>query len=222
MSQINHQHPSGGLTFPQRVVTPRVGAGSREDNFIRHSSIAPKSFSPTPRRGSSNLLASSPQGNHTRLSWIHQSFLGAQSGTCLNGNHTFSVVSNTSTYQSEPTTGTTRKVHQLFTPVLADELLLAKMGEPLMILQTFDDGWCLVGRESVSLIQQKTSLFKNAPQTETENGVELGVVPAWSFEKHTTVSRPRRPVRVSSLGITVEVEGPGASSRNDLVSWSNF
>ncbi len=42
--------------------------------------------------------------------------------------------------------GATRKVRQVFDPVLPDEILV-KLGEQLTIVQSFDDGWCVVGRE---------------------------------------------------------------------------
>jgi hypothetical protein len=48
----------------------------------------------------------------------------------------------------------------------------------------------------------------------------LGVVPAWCFLKPVKGLRAERPVRSTSLGITVQMDaGP---ARDSLVSWSNF
>jgi len=109
-------------------------------------------------------------------------------------------------------------VRQLFDPVLPDELLLTKIGEQLTIVQSFDDGWCVVGRDNGSMVNTTKSLFKSSSQQEGD--VELGVVPAWCFVKPMNGVRVERPVRSTSLGITVNVDGLGA--RSDLISWSNF
>jgi len=111
-----------------------------------------------------------------------------------------------------------RKVRQLFDAVLPDELLLMKIGEPLAIMQSFDDGWCVVGRQNGLMVNTAKSLFKSAPQQ--ESNIELGVVPAWCFIKPMSGVRVERPVRSTSLGITVNMDGP--ATRSDLISWSNF
>lgn len=101
---------------------------------------------------------------------------------------------------------------------MPDELLLTSIGEQLRVVQSFDDGWCVVGRKNGLVLQTAKSLFKSPPLP--ENDVELGVVPAWCFIKPMNGVRVERPVRSSSLGITVNMERPTA--RDDLVSWSNF
>ncbi|THH16103.1 hypothetical protein EW146_g4482 [Bondarzewia mesenterica] len=99
-----------------------------------------------------------------------------------------------------------RKVRQLFNPVLPDELVI-NLGEKITVVQSFDDGWCIVGRDSV---------FKSGD-------IEMGAVPAWVFVKPIKGLKASRPMRSSSLGVTVEMDaGPGFSSRDELVSWSNF
>jgi len=134
-----------------------------------------------------------------------------------------SVRSSTSSLASDPTTGTTRKVRQLFTPILPDELVLRLVGEQLTVINSFDDGWCVVGREIRTFPSPPKSLLKSTPPSPTQgNNGELGVVPAWCFIKPTLGLRAERPVRASSLGITVQVEAPGNSSRDEVMSWSNF
>lgn len=128
-------------------------------------------------------------------------------------------MSNTSSFNSSITLGTLRKVRQLFDPVLPDELV-TRVGEQLTVVQSFDDGWCVVGRESGSLIQSAKSLFKTTSVAEPD--VEMGVVPAWCFLKPVKGLRAERPVRSSSLGITVNINAPSLSDRGNLVSWSNF
>jgi len=132
-------------------------------------------------------------------------------------NSRFSVVSGTSSISN--TSGTTRKVRQKFEPVLPDELLPA-LCEQLTVVQSFDDGWCVVGRENSTFVHTAKSLFKLS--SEPGQNIELGVVPAWCFLKPVKGLRAERPIRSTSLGITVNMDGPGVSSRNELMSWSNF
>jgi len=90
--------------------------------------------------------------------------------------------------------------------VLPDELVLS-LGERVMVIKTFDDGWCIVGRDS---------LIK-------PGDVEMGAVPSWCFVKPVKGLKASRPMRTTSLGVTVEIEsGPGFSSREEVISWSNF
>lgn len=112
--------------------------------------------------------------------------------------------------------GVSRKVRQIFDPVLPDELLV-RIGEPVTLVQSFDDGWCVVGREGGSLAQQ-TSMFRPADGP----AMEMGVVPAWVFVKPIKGLRAERPIRSTSLGITVQLDAPGFSSREECISWSNF
>jgi hypothetical protein len=97
-----------------------------------------------------------------------------------------------------------RKVRQLFSPVLPDELVLS-LGERVTVVKSFDDGWCVVGRDS---------LVKPGE-------VEMGAVPAWCFVKPIKGLKASRPMRTSSLGVTVQMD-EGPESRDELISWSNF
>lgn len=179
--------------------------------FHRQSGVFPQSFSPKPFSFAlSANAADSKRGSKIRLS------ISSSSGASVNRYSVTSIVSSNPSIQS--TTGATRKVKQIFEPVLPDELLLTRVGEQLTIVQSFDDGWCVVGRESGTVVHTAKSLFKSSPQP--ESNIELGAVPAWCFIKPMQGVRVERPVRSSSLGITVNIEGP--SSRHDLISWSNF
>jgi hypothetical protein len=150
----------------------------------------------------------------------------------------FSVFSAASSYNeslastdSKANTGRSiRKVRQTFNPVLPDEFVVI-VGEQLMILQSFDDGWCIVGRESVprpkTLFGGTRSSRALTPTSSNGlgNNVELGMVPAWCFLKQVKGLRAERPVRSTSLGVTVQMEGQGRdveAQRNDTISWSNF
>ena len=128
--------------------------------------------------------------------------------------HRFSSMSGVSTISTS--SGPTRKVRQKFEPVLPDELLTL-LGERLTIVQSFDDGWCVVGRENSTFVQNAKSLFNKSQ--EPGGNIEIGVVPAWCFLKPVKGLRAERPIRCSSLGVTVNME---PSSRNDMISWSNF
>ncbi|KAF8756880.1 hypothetical protein RHS01_04191 [Rhizoctonia solani] len=99
----------------------------------------------------------------------------------------------------------TRKVQTVFPPLLPDELVLA-VGEKVTLLETFDDEWCVVGRDRFG-------------------EVEVGAVPAYVFTKLRTGEKMERPMRSTSLGVKVEMSNaPGAawSSRDEVISWSNF
>lgn len=101
----------------------------------------------------------------------------------------------------------TRRVHQIFTPILPDEPTLV-IGERVAVLRSFDDGWCVIGRDK---------LFGQP------GDVELGTVPAWCFVKPMKGLKSERPVRSSSLGVTVQVDLDGPQKpRDDIISWSNF
>ncbi|QRV89353.1 hypothetical protein RhiJN_17371 [Ceratobasidium sp. AG-Ba] len=98
-----------------------------------------------------------------------------------------------------------RKVQTVFPPLLPDELVL-RIGEKVTLLQTFDDEWCVVGRDRFG-------------------EVEVGAVPAFVFTKAKSGEAFDRPMRSTSLGVQVEMSSaPGAvwSSREEVISWSNF
>lgn len=100
--------------------------------------------------------------------------------------------------------GHRRKVRQLFHPTLPDELVLS-LGEHVAVLNSYDDGWCIVGRDSML----------------KPGDVELGAVPSWVFMKAVKGLRAERPIRTSSLGVTVTLDASGGP-RQDVISWSNF
>ena len=201
------------IVLPEKARMPPA----RETNVAedREAGTFPAPFAPKPFTFA--LGAASPRDSTLepdRSSKSRNSFMSFTSSQ-----NRFSVISgSSSSLDPKTTSGTARKVRQLFDPVLPDELL-TRLGEHLTVVQSFDDGWCVVGRENASLVHTAKSLFKSTP--EPENSVELGVVPAWCFLKPVKGLRAERPMRVSSLGITVNLDAPG-SSRNELVSWSNF
>ncbi|KAI5119973.1 hypothetical protein M0805_004352 [Coniferiporia weirii] len=101
----------------------------------------------------------------------------------------------------------TRVVRQVFTPILPDEPVLA-LAERVAVLRSFDDGWCIIARAR-----------PHAPSGQTE----LGAVPAWCFVRPMKGLRPERPVRSSSLGVTVQLDALAPDRpRDDIISWSNF
>ncbi|KAF8656877.1 hypothetical protein AX16_002423 [Volvariella volvacea WC 439] len=211
------------IVLPGKTFAP-PNSRSRQDvlDYHRQSGNFPKPFAPKPfsfalaaGTGTDSPRASGISlGSPKRLSFSRSSFLSMSSGP---SNSRFSVISATSTIDSSG--GTTRKVRQLFTPVLPDELLLTNVGEQLTVIQSFDDGWCVVGREGSIFATTAKSLFK---PTSAEPEIEIGAVPAWCFMKPVKGLKAERPIRGSSLGITVQMQAPGVSSRNELMSWSNF
>ncbi|KAL5486317.1 hypothetical protein ACEPAI_7363 [Sanghuangporus weigelae] len=140
---------------------------------------------------------------------IRESFFGGnghlRSGSALSGGSRLSVFSTGSSGAGSMTGVQQRQVRQVFTPILPDELTLT-LGESVSILRSFDDGWCIVAR----------------PKPYSTNGdAELGAAPAWCFVKPMKGLRSERPVRSSSLGVTVQVDND-VQPRNDIISWSNF
>ncbi|KAJ3734212.1 hypothetical protein DFJ43DRAFT_1064047 [Lentinula guzmanii] len=177
-------------------------------NFPRPSMIS-QPFSFALNAGNESMLR--PQTDN-RGSWI--SFLSA-SGS---GRSRFSVISSASSVDASPTTGTIRKIRQLFNPILPDELLVV-LGQKLNVIQSFDDGWCVVNKEGGNTLAQTGLLSKQAGR---DSNAEIGLVPAWCFLKPVVGLKGERPIRSSSLGITVQMDGPAFSSRDEIVSWSNF
>ena len=102
--------------------------------------------------------------------------------------------------------GAQKKVRQVFDPVLPDELVVS-LRENLTVVQQHDDGWCIVGCDRAF----------------NPGEVELGAVPAWAFLKPVKGLRAERPMRVSSLGVTVNLDAPPSlDPRDNVMSWSNF
>lgn len=107
-------------------------------------------------------------------------------------------------------------VHSSFQPLLPDELVL-RSSEVLTVVQTYDDGWCIVARMNLGML-------------------EVGAVPEWVFglkDGEDETFGTMRPMRSTSLGVTVDLRviesdnSPArhfaaATSRDSLVSWSNF
>lgn len=172
--------------------------------------FSPVSSMPTPKPFSFALGA----GNRG-------SVIKADRSSFLSVGSRYSILSTLSTASSidSSSSPTARKVRQVFNPILPDELTVTP-GERLTLVQSFDDGWCVVGRENKAAQGIRTKLFKK--EEEDNDNVELGVIPAWCFIKPVKGLKAERPVRSTSLGITVQMDGPGFSSREELISWSNF
>ncbi|KAG1733652.1 uncharacterized protein EDB91DRAFT_1148681 [Suillus paluster] len=118
-----------------------------------------------------------------------------------------------------------RPVRQLFQPVLPDELSLSRVGDHLHVLESFDDGWCLVAQNNLppsrsSLSFLNPSRFSTRVESSGEN-VQLGLVPAWVFIKPMKGMRVERPVRSSSAGV-LQAGLNAPESRDAVISWSNF
>jgi len=214
---------TSSIVLPNKAIT-RPTAELREDilEYHRQSGTFPRPFAPRPFSFALSAGSPSPTGRPSTLnpdgsSLARDSFMSVSSSYSR-----FSVMSSNSSVISSPTTGSTRKVRQLFSPVLPDELLLGRLGEKLVVVQSFDDGWVVVGRENNLATPMAKSLFKSPSGPPVESNIEMGVVPAWCFLKPVKGLRAERPVRSSSLGITVQMDGPGFSSRDEIMSWSNF
>jgi hypothetical protein len=209
---------SYSITMPEKATTRQSGQTKRDTFRQQLGTPIPRPFSPKPFAIAMAAASGPPDGpdsSRRPTSLGHR--LSLSFGSEKSRFSVFSSISNTS---QDPTTGIKRKVRQVFTPLLPDELLVSVLGEQLNVIQSFDDGWCLAGRENSIYTSAAKSLFKQSPRS--SEGVELGVVPVWCFIKPVKGLRVERPVRSSSLGITVQMQGPGYSSRDEVISWSNF
>ncbi|KAK7454627.1 hypothetical protein VKT23_011380 [Stygiomarasmius scandens] len=202
------------VVLPSKAVM-RPTADRNEEIFEYHRQSG--NF-PRPFARLQSAEASGPGKRSSGASWVRHSFMSGGSFSTASQNR-FSVLSGSSV-DTQLTQGTSRKIRQTFPPVLPDELLVS-LGERLTVFQSFDDGWCVVGRENSVFIPSAKSLFQTSQPAEP-NDVELGVVPAWCFMKPVKGLKAERPIRSSSLGITVQVQGPAFSSREEIISWSNF
>ncbi|PPQ67474.1 hypothetical protein CVT25_006015 [Psilocybe cyanescens] len=200
------------IVFPDKALSPPALSATRDEviDFHRRTGSIPKPFTSKPSLASPAFPASTLDSTASaRNSWI--SYLGS------NFSSNRASVLSTASSNISATTGSTRKVRQTFDPVLPDELLV-NLSDQLTVVQSFDDGWCVVGRENKSLFPTAKSLFKPAAAPET---TEMGVVPAWCFMKPVKGLRAERPMRSSSLGIVLNLEESGPS-RHSIVTWSNF
>lgn len=123
-----------------------------------------------------------------------------------------------------------RPVRQLFEPMLHDEFPLTRLGDYLSILESFDDGWCLVVKDIsrsrrsslASTIRGLRGKNSSSNLNIDPNQLEVGLVPAWVFVKPMkglTVERPMRSSSVNALQPDLGATGP---SRDTMISWSNF
>ena len=206
--QFSREQLTASIVMPrQNIVRPDV----TKDEILRYHITTGTMTRPFSNAASSTLAPSSPGAAGARpistVSFLSAADASPRRSSFFNfGNNR--PVSSASTYSTASTIlgieG--RKVRQLFAPVLPDELVLS-LGEKVNVVQSFDDGWCIVGRDS---------LVKPGE-------VEMGAVPAWCFIKPVKGLKASRPMRTTSLGVTVQLDaGPGFSSRDEVISWSNF
>lgn len=208
------------VVFPQKAVVPRpaqIARPSRHDH-ISASQVPAECDAPLPRpRALSGLNPSHPR--HSRGSSVssgHSRSFPQPPG--LRSLH--SPDSSRSSFSTQA-----RKVRQFFQPVLPDELPLSRMGEQLHVVQSFDDGWCLVAQNNSRRSRASFSLFNpsrlSARVESNGENVQLGLVPAWVFIRPMKGLRVERPIRSSSAGVLQAGLG-AAESRDAVISWSNF
>lgn len=206
------------IVFPQKVIVPRpaqVASPSRHDH-LSSSELPAASAAPLPRpRALSNLNPSHPR--HSCGSSVVSGHLSPRLPPGLRSSHSRESSRSSASHQA-------RSVRQFFQPVLPDELPLSRVGEQLHILQSFDDGWCLVAQNNSRRSRSSLSIFNpsrlSAGVESSGDNVQLGFVPAWVFVKPTKGLRVERPIRSSSAGALQA--GLDAEIRDSVISWSNF
>lgn len=198
-----------GVVMPERAV---LRPGASRDEILEHYTAEgklPRPFAPfapaaPPPALALDTTAGLPSGRPASTSSWFSPVFPLASGRSSRRFSAMSAMSGTSSVGSNG--AAQKKVRQVFDPVLPDELVVS-LGETLTLVQQHDDGWCIVGRDSV---------FKPGE-------VELGAIPAWCFLKPVKGLRAERPMRVSSLGVTINLDAaPGIDHRDNVMSWSNF
>jgi len=186
-----------GVTMPSRVLAKPTAAKQEIVNYHANEGNLPRPFHPF----SFALQAGGPSPAGKRGSTASTLTVSRDSFLSI-GSHSnrFSIASTISSSSQS----NRRKVQQTFDPVLPDELVIS-LGERLTVMQSFDDGWCIVGR----------------PGMMNKDEIELGAVPAWCFLKPVKGLRAERPMRIGSLGVTVQLDAPNPG-RDQVISWSNF
>ncbi|KAI0768147.1 hypothetical protein BD413DRAFT_140282 [Trametes elegans] len=194
---------NSAVIMPEKAV---LRPGASRDEILEHYAAEgklPKPFAPFAGRLSSDSGVSSDGFKHdsgrpsSTVSWLPPGLLAGNRDSRASFMSTSSSISGTASQ---------KKVRQIFDPVLPDELVIS-LGESLTVVQNFDDGWCIVGRDSML----------------KPGDVEMGAVPAWIFLKAVKGLRAERPMRVSSLGVTINLDGPPSiGPRDNVMSWSNF
>ncbi|KAI9439800.1 hypothetical protein H4582DRAFT_1549366 [Lactarius indigo] len=205
---FSREQLTASIVMPHRNI---VRPDATRDDILRFHMTTGTMTRPFSNAASSTLAPSSPGAPARPISTVsylsapdaalrRSSFFGFGNGRPIStASSTYSAASTILGVEG-------RKVRQLFSPVLPDELVLS-LSEKVTVVQSFDDGWCIVGRDS---------LVKPGE-------VEMGAVPAWCFVKPVKGLKASRPMRTTSLGVTVQLDaGPGFSSRDELISWSNF
>ncbi|KAI0749469.1 hypothetical protein C8Q80DRAFT_626397 [Daedaleopsis nitida] len=197
------RHARARSPAPRRVARrdPRALHSRRQAPAALHAPPPPPPPSPLTL---DSMSQRSPGGRPLSTASWSSRVMSLSGGPASKRMSTMSVLSATSSIGSGAGPAQ-KKVRQLFDPVLPDEIVVS-LGETLTVVQRHDDGWCIVGRDSV---------FKPGE-------VELGAAPAWCFLKPVKGLRAERPMRVSSLGVTVNVDAPRANHRESVMSWSNF
>jgi len=199
---------ANGVVMPHKAI---LRPNASRDEIIQHyteEGSLPRPFAPF--MGDGGLAPPPPIGGESSRRSSSSSFLSLARNSFLaapnRASHRFSVASFATTASSGTVNSGAqgvRKIRQIFNPVLPDELVISA-GERVTIVSSFDDGWCIVGRDGFGGV------------------VELGAVPAWCFVKPSPGLRAERPLRTSSLGVTVNMEDSDDRNRNDVISWSNF
>ncbi|KAG2083535.1 hypothetical protein BD769DRAFT_621834 [Suillus cothurnatus] len=204
------------ITFPQKPRPAQIANSPRHDH-VSSSEVPAACAAPLPRP----RVLSTLNPAHTRHSCASSVASGhSHLSPRPPGLRPHSRASSRSSASHQA-----RSVRQFFQPVLPDELPLSRVGEQLHVLQSFDDGWCLVAQNNTNRSRSSLSIFNpsrlSARVESSGDNVQLGFVPAWVFIKPTKGLRVERPIRSSSAG-ALQAGSDAPESRDAVISWSNF
>lgn len=199
---FNRERLTISVAPPEKTVTHNIGPVSEPSN----RAAIPSPRSPTPQN------ANTASGSHAQpliprpiLPYIRRS---QESADPISPplHPPPGLWSRPTSSASSMSSSQARSVRQLFKPVLPDELPLTRVGEYLNVLESFEDGWCLVIREiwrarRSSFASMLSFLDRDRQIANSSNQLHIGVVPAWVFVKPLKGLTVERPIRSSSVNV---------------------
>lgn len=205
-SSPSSQHElTASIVTPQKSITRKPSSRGLSDKAVAlsHDQLEPPPASSTlsHHRPLSNTSSGLPRLHATSIS----------TSTCSRHNRSSSGFTGYTQYFLPPglyscqtssistSSSQVKPVCQLFKSALPDELSLARYSEYLTVLRSFNDGWCLVARDT-SRSSRSSRASPLSPWMESSgDNVDVGLVPACVFVEPSRGVTVTRPFRVESI-----------------------
>lgn len=213
--------------MPEKSITRKPSSHGLSDSMVVPCELEPPPASPPPSRHRPLSSTSSGAPRPRAMSILNPAcprHSRSSSGFTAFAQLTFPSGSNSRPSSSISTSSTqARPVRQPFESALPDELSIVRSGEYLSVLRSFEDGWCLVARDTSRYSRSSRASRFSAWMKSNADHIEIGLVPAWVFIKPLkgiTVTRPFRNASINALHLG---QNPAPTyARDNIISWSNF